>query len=149
MQHLSKIYQKTICKMECYVLLPKQACGGPRISSKASKMLPRHPHYGLLASQDAPKTRPRRPKTPPKRSPMPSQEPFCFQEAPGCPLDAPGGPRESLQEAPGLDFGWIFNGFWEGKWKQVGNKMRSEPKTRTQLRKRNKSHAATAKARLT
>ena len=48
----------------------------------------------------------------------------------------------------GIDFLKDFDGFWEGKWKQVGNKMGSEPKTRTQLRKRNKSQTATAKARL-
>ena len=114
---------------------------------------------GFKSFQNAPKTPPRRPpgpprrpqddpKTPPKRPPMPSQEPLCFQEAPGCPSDAPGAPSESLREAPSLDFGWILNRCWEGKWKQVGSKMRSEPKTRTQLRRGNKSQAVTAKARL-
>ena len=71
MQNPSKIYQKTICKMECYVLFPKETCGAPGITSKASKMLPRQPQDGLLAFQDAPKTRQRRPqntsKTPPRR----------------------------------------------------------------------------------
>ena len=33
---------------------------------------------------------------------------------------------ESLQEVPGLDLGLIFNGFWEGKWKQVGTQIGSK-----------------------
>ena len=71
----------------------KSLQNAPQTPLRRPPGLPRRP-------QDAPKTAPRRLQNAPKT-------PFCFQDAPGCPLDAPGAPRESLQEAPGLDFGWI------------------------------------------
>ena len=71
----------------------KSLQNAPQTPPRRPPGLPRRP-------QDAPKTVPRNLQNAPKT-------PICVQDAPGCPPDAPGAPGESLQEAPGLDFGWI------------------------------------------
>ena len=124
MLNSTEIDQKTAYKIECYVLHLETAFGGPRKPQKPPKC---SPDTSKTASWP-PKTSPRRAqdgsKTAPKCFPMPSGRPQTPQDAPGC-------PRRTPKKPPRLDLGWIFNRSWEGKWKQVGNKMRSEFKTRT------------------
>ena len=76
--------------MECCVLSPKETCGAPGITSKASKMLPRHPQDGLLAFQDAPKTRQRRPQNTSKTTPRRLSASKMPQDALWTPLGRPG-----------------------------------------------------------
>ena len=87
-------------------------------------------------SQDTPKTASWPPKTPPRRPQDASKTPSdalsrasLLPRSPGMRFGRPRGALGEPPEGPSLDFGWILNRCWEGKWKQVGSKMMSEPKT--------------------